>query len=74
MNDQAPFEIAPEFSDDDLALRFARAHAETVRYVDVWGKWYIWDGERWAIDDTRKAFDLARKICRALSVPEPGRE
>ena len=24
----------------------------------------MWDGKRWAVDDTRKAFDLSREICR----------
>jgi putative DNA primase/helicase len=59
--------LAPEFSDEWLALRFANDYGVTARYVDAWGKWYIWDGKRWAVDDTRQAFDLSRKICRAAA-------
>jgi putative DNA primase/helicase len=57
----------PEFSDESLALRFAEQHASSLRYVDAWSKWLIWDGRRWAIDETRRAFDLSRAICRAAS-------
>ena len=57
----------PEFSDECLALRFADRHANEVRYVDLWSKWLIWDGQRWSVDETRKAFDLSREICRAAS-------
>ena len=37
------------------------------RYVAAWGKWFLWDGARWATDDTLKAFDNARAICRAAA-------
>lgn len=57
----------PEFSDESLALRFAVLRADDLRFVDVWGKWLIWDGHRWAIDETRRAFDFAREVCRASS-------
>ncbi len=57
----------PEFSDECLALRFAEAHAKDLRFVDMWGKWLIWDGLRWAPDETRRAFDFSREICRAAS-------
>ena len=57
----------PEFSDESLALRFAEEHAEDLRFVDMWGKWLVWNGQRWASDETRQAFDLSRHICRAAS-------
>ena len=57
----------PEFSEESLALRFAEQHALDLRYVDMWSKWLIWDGKRWAVDETRRAFDLTRAICRAAS-------
>ncbi len=52
------------FSDDLLALRFAERHAGDLRYVAKWGKWLFWTGTHWQFDDTLRAFDLAREICR----------
>jgi putative DNA primase/helicase len=57
----------PEFTDDSLALRFAEQHAESLRYVAALGKWFLWDGHRWQIDDTLMARHRAREICRAAS-------
>jgi hypothetical protein len=33
----------PEFSDDNLALRFTLSNIERVRYVARWGRWYLWE-------------------------------
>jgi putative DNA primase/helicase len=30
-------------------------------------KWHIWDGKRWTSDDTKLAFDTARRVCRKAS-------
>lgn len=68
-NGSAPSETArpPEFTDEALALRFAEQHAEHLRYVAAWSKWLIWDGKRWQFDDTLRAFERARGICRQAS-------
>jgi putative DNA primase/helicase len=58
---------SPENSDDALALEFTRKHAGDRRYVAEWNRWLIWDGKRWCLDRTTKAFDDAREICRAAS-------
>ena len=52
------------FSEDDLANRFSALYADDLRYVAAWGRWYEWDGKRWAEDDTVKVFDLVRTVCR----------
>jgi putative DNA primase/helicase len=57
----------PEFSDEALALRFAEVHGADLRYVAAWGQWLEWDGTLWKRDETLKAFDYARHICRAAS-------
>ncbi len=57
-------EIAPAFSDEDLALRFAANHADDLRYVAAWGKWLSWTGKHWRFDDTLAAFDKVRATCR----------
>jgi len=54
----------PAFSDEALALRFADEQSESLRYVAAWSKWYVWDGKQWRADDTRRAFDFARRECR----------
>src|SRR6516165_8420472 len=54
-------------SDDDLALKFAAKHDAELRYVDDWGKWYIFDGVVWLRDDQLRVFDFARTICREES-------
>jgi len=54
----------PVFTDEALALRFAELHSDDLRYVAAWSKWLAWDGTRWQFDDTLRAFDLARKVCR----------
>ncbi len=55
----------PEYSDEALALRFATARAEALRYVASWARWYQWCGVVWAPDDTLAAYDLIRHECRA---------
>lgn len=32
--------------------RFSRQHGEDVRYCHAQHKWYVWDGRRWAVDNT----------------------
>ncbi len=55
----------PEYSDEALALRFATARGEDLRYIAAWGRWYQWSGVVWAPDDTLAAYDLVRHECRA---------
>jgi putative DNA primase/helicase len=57
----------PAFSDIALALRFADKHANDLRFVAAWSRWFEWDGVRWHQDDTLRAFDLARAVCQAAS-------
>ena len=54
----------PAFTEEALALRFAETHEHNLRYVAAWSKWMIYNGVCWALDDTLKAFDLSRVICR----------
>jgi putative DNA primase/helicase len=57
----------PAFSDDALAIRFAKRHVDELRYVAEWGKWLSWASDHWRPDKTLRAFDLARVICRAAA-------
>ena len=57
-------DVAPQFSDEALALRFAGRYANDLRYVAAWSRWLSWDGTRWCFDATLYAFDRARSLCR----------
>jgi putative DNA primase/helicase len=57
----------PAYSDEALALIFAKRHGEQLKYVAQWGKWLIWTGTRWAFDETLKVVDLARHVCREVA-------
>ena len=55
-------------SEDALALAFADRHGDELRFVSFWGKWLKWTGEKWQVEKTLAAFDLARKICHGHSL------
>jgi putative DNA primase/helicase len=63
---RAEVDVRP-FSDDALALRFAKLHANDLRYVAEWSKWLRYDGTRWQFDNTLAVFDSVRAICRAAA-------
>jgi putative DNA primase/helicase len=52
------------FTEDALALRFSKRHADDLRYIATKGCWQKWDGARWYEEATHLAFDLARQSCR----------
>jgi P4 family phage/plasmid primase-like protien len=52
-------------TEDALALRFSERHQHDLRYVEVKGQWYKWDGSRWLPEQTLLAFDLVRDSCRS---------
>ena len=56
-------ELPAGFSQDAIAAAFTAKHGDW-RYVSEWGKWYCWDGQRWAQDTVLTVFDLARTVCR----------
>lgn len=60
-------------SEDALALSFTRRYRHDWRYVAAWGKWLMWDGQRWRAEDTLGAIDLVRNVCRhaALKAASP---
>jgi putative DNA primase/helicase len=57
----------PAFSDDALALRFSDQHADDLRYVSVWNRWFRWNGVMWEHDTTLLALDLVRDLCRLIA-------
>ena len=55
------------FTEDALAAEFSEQHGEDWRHVAVWGAWLTWTGARWEREGTLRAFDLARRVCRAAA-------
>jgi putative DNA primase/helicase len=57
----------PELSDEALALKFAGRHADDLRFVDQWGKWFYWHENVWREDTNRIARDRVRAVCREVA-------
>jgi len=55
-------------TEDALALAFTRRYHPDWRYVSGWGKWLVWDGQRWRTEDTLASTDLIRHVCRNASL------
>lgn len=67
-------DMAPEFSEEAMALIFADRHASHLRYVSKWGRWKKYDGQRWVDDERLEVYDFARIICREVETPKPIRD
>lgn len=55
-------------TEDALALAFTRRYHRDWRYVCAWGRWMMWDGQRWRSEETLAATDLIRSVCRHTAV------
>ncbi len=53
-------------SDVGNAQRLVFAYGDIMRHVPSRGKWYIWNGSRWVIDDTGEVQRLAKKVAVSL--------
>lgn len=59
--------VSPPNSEDRIALEFSKRHADDLRHVGAWGKWFHWSGTHWQDEQTYLAFDLARRVCREFA-------
>lgn len=50
------------------AERFASQNSDTVRFCHTWGKWLIWSGRHWQIDETNQIRQLAKATIRGIYV------
>jgi putative DNA primase/helicase len=55
-------------SEIDIADCFAEQHKNELRYVAKWGQWLRYDGTRWREEQTLKTFDMARRLCKELTL------
>lgn len=56
--------MPPEYSDDSLANAFANAYDGELLFVNDWKRWMLWGGALWEHDNTLRATDMARRVCR----------
>jgi putative DNA primase/helicase len=59
------------FTDIGNSRRFTIRYKDHARYCAPWKKWLIWDGVRWAIDDSDKIVALAKDT--ALRIADEGK-
>jgi len=48
--------------------RFVARHGRDVRYCKPWGDWLVWDGRRYALDETNAVHRLAKDTARRILV------
>lgn len=62
---QPAHELTPEpLSEDAFAHNFAERYADEWRCVDLWGKWFHWNGDGWAEDREWKRIEPMRELVR----------
>lgn len=54
-------------SEDMLAVTFVNAHSLKLRHVAEMGRWYRWDGCKWAVDRTNEVLDMVRHHIRTTT-------
>ncbi|MGQ7791328.1 phage/plasmid primase, P4 family [Faunimonas sp. B44] len=52
---------------DYVALRFAELHGGKLVYDHHHGAWFAWTGSHWKREETGLAFELARRLARAMA-------
>lgn len=57
-------------SEDRVAVEFIRRHGTRVRYDHSIGSWFIYDGQRWRQDKTRRAYAWARDLAREMALEQ----
>lgn len=67
-SDGDPLCVFQEQGQTDLAnaRRLVKLHGDKLRYCHPWGKWLIWDGKRWALDETGAATRLAKDVADSI--------
>jgi putative DNA primase/helicase len=53
-------------NDAGNAERLADRHGANLRYCFPWGKWLVYDGTRWRVDDRGAVVRLAKETARAI--------
>jgi hypothetical protein len=64
----------PHPTDMGKAQRLIEAYGDRLRHCWPWNKWLVWDGIRWALDDSGTVFSYSKTIAKKLyaEAGEPG--
>lgn len=67
-NDDNTDSAEPTFNATDLgnAERFIHQHSRTVRFCEVLGGWFVWDGRRFRKDETGAVYRLGQETVRSI--------
>ena len=49
-------------TDEHFAEMFINLHGKDVLWCEIWGRWLVWDGRRWKVDDKLLVNNLARGV------------
>ncbi len=60
-------EWAPNCSDDDLAARHLQRMRQLTLWCEMWGRWLVWNGDRWLKDETLAVQDQVRQTMREIA-------
>ena len=52
---------------DGIAIAFVQRHGQNVRFNHSIGKWFIWKGYYWELQETKLAFHWVRLVCREIA-------
>ena len=53
-------------TDEHFAETFIHLHGANVLWCQLWGKWLIWDGRRWEVDNRLGVGKMARDVARCF--------
>ncbi|TDA70639.1 MAG: DNA primase [Clostridia bacterium] len=48
------------------AQRLVAAHGQDLRYCHPWGKWLVWNGQQWQVDNTAEVMRRAKDTVRGM--------
>lgn len=52
--------------DSGNAIRMCNQYGKIIRHCQAWGKWYIWDGQRWKEDVTNMIYYFSKKVSKSI--------
>lgn len=61
-----PASVAPPLTDLANAERLVARHGHDLRFCHPMGRWIVWDGRRWAIDDIGEVRARAKEVVRSI--------